>query len=112
MPNYENRRKSPRVYDLKPTIITLKNHPFKVNDISNEGVGLIMEKEGPQFFTGERIETIPIPLESGEVSVKGVISHISITSKSTIFGIQFLFKGEDFKHIIQFKEERTNTSPD
>ncbi len=110
MPNYENRRKSPRVYDLKPTTIMLKDHSFKVNDISNEGIGLIMEKDGPQFITGERIEAIPIPLKSGEVNVKGVISHISITSKNTIFGIQFLFGREDFKAVIQFKEERTNPS--
>ncbi len=110
MPNYDNRRKSPRIYDLKPTTILLKDHPFKVNDISNDGMGLIMEKAAPQFITGERLDAIPIPLESGAVNVKGVISHISITSKNTIFGIQFLFGSQDFKAVIQFKEERTNPS--
>ncbi len=106
MVNYKNRRKSARVYDLKPTTITLKNHPLKVNDISNEGIGLILEDGGPQFVTGERLETIPIPLKDGEVNVKGVVSHISITAKSSVCGIRFLFSGPDFESIIQFKKER------
>lgn len=108
MPNYKNRRKSPRVYDLKPTTIMLKNHPFRVNDISNEGIGLIMERDGPRFINGERIETIPIPLSSGEVKLEGVVTHVSVTKRNTVFGIRFLFRGEDFKSIIRFKEERTN----
>ena len=106
MPNASNQRKAERIYDLKPTRIMLKGYYFTVNDISNGGIGIILEDDSPGFLMGERIEKIPIPLKSGTIEVNGAVSHISITSKSTICGIQFIFTGDEFKSIIEFKNER------
>jgi len=100
-----NQRKNERTYALKPVRIILKDHPFQLNDISNEGMGIVLEKDGPQFFIGERIEKIPIPLKSGTVFLTGMVSHISVTSNCTVCGIRFLFSGEDFITLVQFKKE-------
>lgn len=106
MPNFRNKRKNERAYDLKPTRIMLKGQLLRVNNISNEGIGIILEEGGPRFFIGERFEKIPIPLQSGTVNIKGIVSHISTTATATVLGIRFLFSGEEFNSIIQFKKER------
>jgi len=107
MPNLHNKRNSTRGYDLKPTAITLKDQRFRINNISNHGIGIILEEDGPRFFIGERINKIPIPLKSGSVNLKGTISHISISATGTVCGINFMFSGDEFNTIIQFKKERT-----
>lgn len=106
MPDFRNKRKSERAYDLKPTSIVLKGQILRVANISNEGIGIILEETGPRFFIGERLEQIPIPLQSGTVNVKGIVSHISVTAAHTVLGIRFLFSGEEFNAIIRFKKER------
>lgn len=106
MPNPRNQRKSERTYDLKPTSITLKGQSFQVNDISSDGIGIVLKKDAPRFFIGERLENIPIPLESGIVHLEGIVSHVSVTTASTICGIRFLFKGDEFNTVIQFRKER------
>jgi hypothetical protein len=102
-----DKRKNRREYNLKPTIINIKGSPFEVHNISSEGIGIIIEENGPQFTNGERIEKIPIPLEEGVVHLRGVVTHISVTSNSRICGIMFQFKGSEFKYLMQFKRERT-----
>ena len=101
-----NERKSERNYELKPTRIELKGRLFQVNDISSDGIGIILEENGPRFFMGERLENIPIQLQSGTVNIKGLVSHISVTTACTICGINFLFSSDEFKSILQFKKER------
>lgn len=110
MPNPRNQRKSERTYNLKPTCITLKGQWFQVNDISSEGIGIILKADGPRFFIGERLETIPIPLESGTVNLKGIVSHVSVTTAATVCGIRFLFSGDEFNTMLQFKKERMQPS--
>ena len=110
MTNLRNKRKSERNYDLKPTHIALKGRLFQVNDISSEGIGVVLEEDGPRFFIGERLEKIPIPLQSGTVNVKGIVSHISVNTTCIVCGIKFLFSGDEFNAIIQFKKERSNPS--
>ena len=107
MPKIDNRREKNRSYDLEPTSILLKDRLFRVNDISTEGIGIILEDKGPRFFIGERLEEIPIPLQSGPVILKGFVAHISVTDSCTICGIRFLFSGDDFDSIVQFRKERT-----
>lgn len=102
-----NKRSAGRVYALKPTTILLKNRMLRVSDISSEGIGIVLDNNGPQFVTGERLENIPIPLHSGTVSLKGVVSHISVTAAHKICGIRFDFSGNDFGAAVQFKRERT-----
>ena len=108
MPDSRNKRKNERTYALKPVGIALKNHLFQLNDISNEGMGIVLDKEGPQFFIGERIEKIPMPLQSGTVFVAGTVSHISVTADCTVCGIRFVLNGDDFLAVVQFKKECTD----
>ncbi|MBL0715579.1 MAG: hypothetical protein JJV98_17970, partial [Desulfosarcina sp.] len=44
MPKPLSKRQGKRAYNLRPTEITLKGHAFRVNDISTEGIGLIVEE--------------------------------------------------------------------
>ena len=106
-----NKRKNERTYAIKPTRITLKGHSYRLNDISNEGIGLVLENDVPHFVIGERLEKIPIPLQSGTVNLKGAVSHISITADCTVCGIRFIFDGDEFSSIVQFKKERIQVLP-
>ncbi|MDF1593425.1 MAG: PilZ domain-containing protein [Desulfobacterales bacterium] len=108
MADARNKRSNDRTYALKPVSITLKDHPFQLNDISNEGIGIVLEKDGPQFFIGERLEKIPIPLQSGTVNLAGIVSHISVSANGTVCGIRFVFNREDFPLLVQFKKECTD----
>ena len=111
MPETRNKRTASRSYTLKPTQIQLKSTAFRVNDISSTGMGLVLVAGGPTFAVGERLEGIPIPLESGTVAVNGVVTHLSITDAGTICGIRFEFSGDEFDAVIQFRKERALASP-
>lgn len=106
MPVSANKRKNGRVHNLKPTLIFLKGAAFELNDVSSEGIGVVVVEGGPEFSMGERIENIPLKLQSGLVSLKGVVSHISVSTEKTICGIRFLLTGDEFDTVIQFKKER------
>ena len=108
MADRRNKRKNERTYAIKPVKIILKDHPFQLNDISGEGMGVVLDKDGPQFFIGERIEKIPMPLQSGTVFVTGIVSHISFNANCTVCGIRFLLNGDDFLAVVQFKKECTD----
>ena len=108
MADTRNKRKNERTHALKPMRITLKDHLFQLNDISIEGIGIVLDKDAPQFFIGERIEKIPIPLQSGTVYLMGIVSHISVNANCTVCGIRFLLNGEDFPSVVQFKKECTD----
>jgi hypothetical protein len=106
MPQRPELRKSKRVYDLEPTFITIKNHVFRVNDISTEGVGILLEPDAPRLVIGERLESIQIPLKRGPVMVKGVVSHISVSAAATLCGILFQLDSEQYGLIARFQDER------
>ena len=107
MAQVNQKRGGLRMAPLKQTIVILKNHAFQINDISSGGMGLIMQNDGPQMVTGEQLKNISLPLKDGDVNLKGVVTHISITSKTKICGIRFLFSGEEFKSVMQLIKERT-----
>jgi len=104
-PKIRNRRKNKRIEKIKPTQILLKGCLLRVNDISSEGIGMILEKDGPNFFIGERLDAIPLSLHSGTVNLKGTVSHISVKAANTVLGIRFLFNEEEFNALVQFKKE-------
>jgi len=110
MPKSGSKRKSERAYDLIPTFIDLKGRRFQVSDISSEGIGILLEDDGPRFFTGERLEKIPLPLQNGTLNLKGAVTHISVTGAGTVCGIRFVFSGNEFNSIVQFVKERTRAS--
>jgi hypothetical protein len=101
-----NQRQNKRTYRLKPTRIELKGTYFELNDVSSGGIGLVLQEGGPEFMTGERLDRIPLELNSGPVNLKGVVSHISVSTDRTICGIRFLLSGEEFDTVIRFKKER------
>ena len=101
-----NQRQNERKYNLKPTRITLKGAFLEVNDVSSGGIGVVLEKDGPEFIMGERLDTIPLELADGRVYLQGVVSHISVATDKTICGIRFLLSGDQFDTVIQFKKER------
>ena len=111
MPERPELRKSKRVYDLEPTYITIKNYAFRVNDISTEGIGIILEPGAPRLVIGERLDSIPIPLKTGPVTVKGVVSHISVSAAATLCGILFQLDSEQFGLIARFQKERRRALP-
>jgi hypothetical protein len=106
MPRPSEQRQSKRISELKPTHIRLKGHDFQVSDISNDGIGIILSDDASPFAIGERLEKIPIPLESGTVNVQGIVSHISYTATGQTCGIQFMFSGAEYEAVIRFKNER------
>ena len=106
MPVPANQRENKRVYRLKPTWIALKGAFLEVNDISSGGIGVVLEKDGPEFNTGERLDPISLELTDGPVDLQGVVSHISVATGKTVCGIRFLLTGDQFDRVIQFKKER------
>jgi hypothetical protein len=106
-----NKRKNERTYAIKPVQIMLKGQFYRLNDISNEGIGIVFDEDAPQFVIGERLEKIPIPLQSGTVNLMGTVSHISINADRKVCGIRFIFEGDDFSRIVQFKKECTYPLP-
>ncbi len=112
MPVSRDQRRSHRVRELKPTRIRLKGRHFMVADISNSGIGIMLEDGGPTFVVGERLEHIPIPLENGIVNVQGIVSHISVTTAGRTCGIHFIFRGAEYDAVIRFIQERTLNSAD
>ncbi len=109
MPNHRNQRKNTRAYNLVPTKVRLKGQQFLINDISNAGIGIVLEKHKPHFVVGERLEKIVLPMQSGSLTVKGVVTHISLNASHTVCGIRFDLTSDEFKAISHFKKERMKT---
>ena len=106
MTSKRENRKSKRATALKPTFIHLKGDTFKVRDISNEGIGIVLPNDGPSFAVGELLPEISIPLAKGMVHLRGVVSHLSYTAAEKLCGIQFLFEGAEYEAVIDFIHER------
>ena len=106
MGNHENKRKTDRLYSIKPTEIELKGKAYRLNDISAEGIGVIVD-DPHTFFSGQRFEAIPLRLKAGIVSLKGVVTHITKNELHHICGIRFLLAGiQEYKYAAQFKKDR------
>lgn len=111
MPSSHDKRRSKRIHELKPTRISLKGRQFQISNISNDGIGIILDDDAPPFSIGERLAEIPIPLENGAVNVQGVVSHISVTAAGRMCGIHFIFSGAEYDAVMQFKKERLQNPP-
>lgn len=108
MTNTTDMRREHRSYALKATSIEINGEPYELNDVSAEGIGLILEENSAELFMGQRIESIPIPHENGTAHIQGVVAHISKTAQNTVCGVRFLFKNpEEFKLVEVFKAQRT-----
>jgi len=107
MENSQNKRKNDRLYSIKPTHIHLMEKAYWLNDISEGGLGIIVD--GPHtFFLGQRIDSIPLQLNDGTVYLKGTVAHINKTELNYICGIRFIFTGiQEYESLARFKKERT-----
>lgn len=110
MAHGSENRGSRRTYDLRPTEIELKGHRFRLHDIGAEGIGLVMEADAPRFFIGERLERIPLPLQSGMLVLPGVVSHISVTAEHKVAGIRLTPEASQLGDLRRFREERSAAS--
>lgn len=108
----KNKRASGRTYALKPTQLEIRGQRYRLNDISAQGIGLIMEKtRQPSFFIGQRIEAIPIQQARKTQWISGVVAHISTHADRCVCGIRFQFtRPEQFEHVKAFVAERTVAS--
>jgi hypothetical protein len=107
MENSQNKRQADRLYSIKPTRIHLMGKAYRLKDISEGGLGIIVD--GPYtFFIGQRIDSIPLQLNDEAVYLKGTVTHISKTQLHYICGIRFIFSGiEEYESLARFKKERT-----
>jgi hypothetical protein len=106
MTNPENKRKTARAYPLKPTEIVLKGKAYRLNDISSEGLGIIVEEDAHTFFMGQRIDQIPLQLEQGTEYLKGVVAHLTKNELNSVCGIRFLFGNrKEFESVQKFQKE-------
>jgi hypothetical protein len=102
-----NKRQAARSYALKPTHIDLMGKAYRLNDISDGGLGIIVD--GPHiFFLGQRIESIALPFCDGDVYFKGSVAHIHKTKSHYICGIRLLLTGiGEYESLARFKKERS-----
>ncbi len=95
----KNRRQTTRAATQYGAIVTIGKERFLINNISSEGIGVVVE--GPEtFFLGQRIEAIHFPKDNQDVTLKGIVSHISKTDRGHLCGIRFVFSGtKDFAFV-------------
>lgn len=88
----KNRRQAARKNTQHGPIVTIDEERFLVDNISSEGIGVVVE--GPDtFFLGQRIEAIRFPKERQDITLNGIVSHISKTDRGYLCGICFVFSG-------------------
>lgn len=105
MENYENKRKLDRLQAIEPIEINIKGNKYRLHDISEYGLGIIVDGEN-SFPLGQRIDSIPLQLNDKDVALKGVVTHISKTDINYLCGIRFIFDNiEEYKSVVQFKKE-------
>ena len=106
MTNAGYERKAERNVALDATSVEIKGRLYRLNDISTDGIGLIVDKDAPAFFLGQRIDAISMEKETK--ILKGVVAHISINENAHICGIRFLFgSSAEFEYVAAFKNKWT-----
>ena len=95
----KNRRQTIRSTTQYGAIVTIGKERFLINNISSEGIGIVVE--GPDtFFLGQHIDAIRFPKENPEMRLQGIVSHTSKTDRGYVCGIQFEFsRSGDFTFV-------------
>jgi hypothetical protein len=100
-------RKSERTDDLVPTLIEIRQKSFRVNDISPEGIGIILTDTSDVFHMGERLDRVILPVDGGKTALKGIVTHLSASDSKRVCGIRFLFdSSKEFDAVARFRKER------
>jgi hypothetical protein len=88
----KNRRQTTRTETIASAMVVIGKERFRLNDISNEGIGIVVE--GPDTFVlGQRIEAIHFPTEHQDIPLNGIVSHISKNDLGFLCGIRFVYSG-------------------
>ena len=88
----KNRRQTTRTETIASARIVIGKERFRLNDISNEGIGIVVE--GPDTFVlGQRIEAIHFPTENQDMALNGIVSHLSKNDQGFLCGIRFVYSG-------------------
>ena len=91
-----NRRTSDRTYPPEPKKILINDKRFILNDISREGIGVLVE-DSFDFSLGQRITSILLESHADAQPLIGIVNHMSQNESGIICGIRF-----DFRNNIEF----------
>ena len=91
-----NRRTSDRTYPPEPPNILINEKRFILNDISREGIGVLVE-DSLGFSLGQRITSILLESHADAQPLIGIVNHMSQNESGIICGIRF-----DFRNNIEF----------
>ena len=86
-----NRRTSDRTHLPEPQKILINEKRFILNDISREGIGVLIE-DSLGFSLGQRITSILLENHADAQSLIGIVNHISQNDAGIICGIRFEFQ--------------------
>ena len=94
-----NLRTSDRTYPPEPPNILINEKRFILNDISREGIGVLVE-DSLGFSLGQRITSILLESHADAQPLIGTVNHISQNKSGIICGIRFDFRNNtEFDYI-------------
>ena len=77
---------------VRPAQAGLKGNEHRLNDISAEGLGIIVD--GPLTLSpGQRFDDSGLRLNDGAVWLTGIVTHITKNERNTVRGILFQHAG-------------------
>jgi c-di-GMP-binding flagellar brake protein YcgR len=86
-----NRRTSDRTHPPEPQKILINEKRFILNDISREGIGILVE-DSLGFSLGQRITSILLESHTDAQLLSGTVNHMSQNESGIICGIRFDFR--------------------
>ena len=86
-----NRRTSDRTYPPEPKKILINEKRFILNDISREGIGILVE-DSFDFSLGQRITSILLESHADAQPLIGIVNHMSQNDAGIVCGIRFDFR--------------------
>ena len=94
-----NRRTSHRRYPSETITIRINEKQFLLNDISREGIGVLIENS-IEFFIGQRIASIFLENHAEALPLMGIVNHMSEKDSGIVCGIRFDFRNtSEFEYV-------------
>ena len=94
-----NRRTSDRTYPPEPPNILINEKRFILNDISREGIGVLVE-DSLGFSLGQRITSILLESHADAQPLSGIVNHVSQNESGIVCGIRFDFSNNaEFEYV-------------
>jgi hypothetical protein len=86
-----NRRTSDRTHPPEPKKILINEKRFVLNDISREGIGVLVE-DSFGFSLGQHITSILLESHADAQPLSGIVNHMSQNESGIVCGIRFEFR--------------------